>query len=216
MYSCGIFSLRPGYLGKNTLTMKNLNNTKRYIKLPVLALALCVISQPAWANMGVPMIFITLPMMLLGLLPIIAIEGFVLKKQLPLPTKKAFTSAAISNIFSTLIGVPLTWGALLLIQIMTGGGTSHGIGTLFEKFLAVTWQAPWLIPYEKDLHWMVPTAMLFLLIPFFFVSWKTESFITAKLNKDTDPQKIKSAYLKANAITYALLTLFPIGMFLFG
>ncbi len=181
----------------------------------ILTLALCIISQPAWANMGVPMIFITLPMMLVGLLPIIGIEGYVLKKQLALQPKKAFTSAAISNIFSTFIGTPVTWGILLLLQIITGGGTSHGIETITEKFLAVTWQVAWLVPYEAEIHWMVPTALLILLIPYFIVSWKIEAFITAKLNKDIDAKKINQTCLKANSITYALLALFPIGILLF-
>jgi hypothetical protein len=52
----------------------------------------------------------------------------------------------------------------------TGGGSAHGLRTLSAKLLAVTWQSPWLIPYEDDLVWMVPAAALCLLVPFFFAS----------------------------------------------
>ena len=195
--------------------MENSDNNQKIIHLFTLTLALCLISQPAWANMGVPMLFITLPMMIVGLLPIIAVEGYIIKKRLSLKPKQAFRSAAISNVFSTFIGLPITWFVLVFLQIITGGGTSHGINTPLEKFLAVTWQAPWLVPYEREIYWMVPAAMLVLFIPFFFASWKSEAFVISKLHKDIDPQTINAACLKANAITYIMLT--PVAaLFYFG
>lgn len=53
--------------------MKPLNN----FHLTIFGVLFILVS-PAYANVGVPMIFITLPGMLLALLPIIAIESKVL------------------------------------------------------------------------------------------------------------------------------------------
>jgi hypothetical protein len=60
---------------------------------------------PLLADAGIPMIFLTLPLMLMLLIPVIAIEGFLCKKWLGLTTWEAMKSNAVSNLASTLIGV---------------------------------------------------------------------------------------------------------------
>jgi hypothetical protein len=182
-------------------------------KIYIIALAAIFAPTAAWANIGVPMIFVTMPAMLIGLLPTIGIEAYIIKNNLNLIPKKAIITSTVANAISTTIGVPLTWGALVLLQMITGGGGAHGLQTFFKKFLAVTWQAPWLIPYESDLGWMVPTAMLVLLVPFFFVSWRVEYLIVWKMNKLLDPRSVSSVCLKANIITYGLFALYPISSY---
>ena len=104
---------------------------------------------------------------------------------------------------------------LVILQMMTGGGGSHGLDTPLKKFLAVTWQSPWLIPYESELYWMVPTAALVLLIPFFFASWFIEYQVGKRILRDIESTKIKEAVLKANLLSYGLLGLYCVGMFYF-
>ena len=104
---------------------------------------------------------------------------------------------------------------MVIIQIVTGGGGAYGINNLLGKIIAVTWQAPWLIPYESELYWMIPAAGTFLLIPFFMVSWWSEYFVSKKIHKDLDNTLIKMAVRNANLITYGLLTIWPIAMLLF-
>ncbi len=104
---------------------------------------------------------------------------------------------------------------LVVIQMITGGGSSYGLNTALTKVLAVTWQAPWLIPYESDLHWMIPVSGLVLLIPFFFVSWWSEYFVSKKLIKNVESQTIKIAVRNANLITYGMLTLWQLLCWLF-
>jgi hypothetical protein len=79
------------------------------------------------------------------------------------------------------------------------------------KVLAVTWQAPWLIPYEEDLNWMIPVAGLVLLIPFFFASWWSEYFVSKKLNETLPPTVLRIKVRNANLITYSLLAAWPLG-----
>jgi hypothetical protein len=174
--------------------------------------ALAIFPGLAQANAGVPMIFLVMPAMALSIIPIIIIEAIYLSKKLGLSGKDSAKTVTISNLASTIVGIPVTWILLVVIQMITGGGSAYGLNTALTKVLAVTWQAPWLIPYESDLHWMIPVSGLVLLIPFFFVSWWSEYFVSKKLIKDIEAQTIKIAVRNANLITYGLLTLWPIIM----
>jgi len=95
--------------------------------------------------------------------------------------------------------------------MVTGGGGAYGIDSVIGKVLAVTWQAPWLIPYEEDINWMIPVAGLVLLIPFFFTSWWSEYFVSKKINKTLPSLSIREKVRNANLITYSLLAAWPIG-----
>jgi len=189
--------------------MVNFNHKK-------LSLIFCLLSIPqiAFANAGVPMIILIMPALALSIFPIIIIETIYIYIKLSLSKKLAGKTVTISNVVSTIVGIPLTWILLVGIQILTGGGSSYGMDTTLGKIIAVTWQAPWLIPHESQLHWMVPVSGLVLMIPFFFVSWWTEYFITIKILIDTDTKEIKKYVRNANLITYGLLSLWPVIMLL--
>lgn len=185
-------------------------NILRGKSLSALCILLCI-PNTAWANAGVPMIFLIMPALGLSIIPIILIEAFYLSRRLGLKTARAVKTATISNLISTLAGVPLTWLLLVLIQIVTGGGRAFGLDTMLGKVLSVTFQAAWLIPYESELYWMIPVAGLVLLVPFFFVSWWSEYLVTKKILQDHPAQTVKVVVRNANIITYTLLVLWPIG-----
>jgi hypothetical protein len=136
---------------------------------------------PLVADAGVPMLFFTLPVMLMLLIPIILLEGFLCKKWLDLTTWEAMKSNAVSNLASTIIGVPVAWAVML--------GLEFGAMGLAEKSHAIdNWHSPlanliflllgsaWIGPPEKD-GWLVPAATLVLLIPFFFASYGMEYLV---------------------------------------
>lgn len=168
---------------------------------------LCFLPSTVFANAGVPMIILIIPGFLVSIVPIIIIESLYLKRKLMLPQARAWLTATVSNLISTVIGVPLTWVVLVLVQMLTGGGSAYGIGTVIGKIMAVTWQAPWLIPYEPELHWMVPVAGLVLLVPFFFVSWWIEYLISKRMLRESDRKSVKLAVRNANLLTYGLMAL---------
>jgi hypothetical protein len=62
---------------------------------------------PLLADAGIPMIALTLPLMLMLLIPVIVIEGLLCKKWLGLTNWEAMKSNAVSNLVSTLVGIPL-------------------------------------------------------------------------------------------------------------
>lgn len=169
-------------------------------------------SLPCCANVGVPMLVIAWPFFGITFIPIVIIEWLTLRKWLPTYAKgRLFWASFYANLFSTVLGIPLSWGGMLLMQISVpgGGGTFPSVSPFWRSFLGVTVQSAWLIPYEQQLYWMIPTALLVLLIPFFFISYALEaSFSTSYLRKDAEkPQHIKKAVWKANRNSYGMLAI---------
>ena len=154
------------------------------------------------------MIFLTLPPMVVLLLPVIVLEVLAAKKQIKNENqKKVWLGVIGANIFSTFIGWPVAWILLVFIQMLTGGGVAHGLDSPLGVLLSVTQQAPWLIPYESDLYWMVPVAMAVLLVPFYFVSVYTERFILGKVWPAEERDSVKSFAWKAHLYSYGFLRL---------
>ena len=160
------------------------------------------------ADAGVPMLFVQTPALAVTLPVVILIEALICANSLRVPKKNAFGAATVANLVSTLVGFPVLWFALVLFQGLIGGG---GVPKLTEPWLSiysVTAQVAWLIPYEKKLYWMVPTAMLVLLVPTFFMSVPVERFfyrrMLRKLAPDADFSKLS---WQVNLASYGFLAL---------
>lgn len=168
----------------------------------------CTLSAPAvaFANIGVPMIAVVYPGMGLLLIPIMVLEALIIQRRLGIERRRAFLTSISSNALSTIVGVPLTWIALFSLQALVGGGSpGPSIQTLAGKLFAVTVQAPWMMPEEAELYWMVPTATLVLLVPFLFMSWLVEYQLSKLFIRDGDRPTLRRAVLIANLWSYALL-----------
>ena len=190
---------------------------KRGLLTTLIMVSLLAAPSTAHADMGLPMLIIAWPGMGVMLIPVVALEVFVLMRLFGTPVGRTVEVAATSNIVSTVVGIPVTWGILFGMQAVTGGGRGGpSVETLAGKVLAVTWQAPWLLPYESDLYWMVPVAMLVLLVPFFFASWLIEYQVSRLMMRDFAAGVVKNAVLRANLASYALLVLVVIGALAVG
>jgi hypothetical protein len=157
------------------------------------------------ADAGLPMIFLELPAMLLGLIPVVVAEYVVARKMLNLTPMSASKALVAANLASTLVGFPLVWGLLLAVQLGVGGGSAYGLRTFWTRAYAVTVQAPWLIPYEQDLKWMIPIAALYLLIPAFFASVYVERWICLRFWPDQERARIRRFSWIAHFVSYAVL-----------
>ena len=160
------------------------------------------------ANVGVPMIFPALPLMVLSLLPIVLVEALILWRTLKIEFHRSIKAAASANALSTLVGIPVTWFLLVVLQFLTGGDRAFGLNTPLKKLLAVTWQAPWLVPYDSSLYWMVPTAGLVLLIPFFSASWWLEHLVAKRVLKEIETKRVRRVVLYANLVSYGMFALY--------
>lgn len=196
---------------KTKRTVNNLGHSKFIVG--TLAIILPGLAQ---ANAGVPMLFLVMPVFGIALVPIIIVESIYLSKRLLLTRASAAKIVTTSNLVSTIVGIPLTWLLLVVVQMATGGGGAYGVDTAIGKVLAVTWQAPWLIPYEQEMDWMLPVAGIVLLIPFFFASWWSEYFVSRKMLLSHSNHEIKVTVRNANLISYNLLAIWPLSMLLFN
>ena len=133
------------------------------------------------ANVGVPMIFIQLPALIITLPAVILVETLLFARITKLLIREVVIPLASANLMSTFIGFPMVWIGCFALQILIGGATSSSLPEPFLSIYTVTAQAAWLVPYDDKLYWMVPTAMLVLLIPAFFMSVFLEFVIVRRL-----------------------------------
>jgi hypothetical protein len=81
----------------------------------------------------------------------------------------------------------------------------------WKRLLAATLFAPFLVSIEDDVGktWMVPTAILSCLIPYFFASWYIESFIANTILRSHGfaPELVKYGLLVGNLVTYGIIAL---------
>jgi hypothetical protein len=134
------------------------------------------------------MVALYLPPAWLALLPIIFIESGYGARRYNLSFRRAFLAQAAANCLSTVIGIPITWLVLVLIQFVTLPG---GIGPA------------WLLPDPS--WWSVAVAIAVLTIVFYFMSVATEGFVVARFFREVPRQIIRRWMIQANGITYALL-----------
>ena len=158
-----------------------------------------------FADAGIPMLFIQLPYLAILFLPVIAVESFVTWKRLRISFGQVLSGTVRANFISTFIGFPLAWLALVVLEMFLGGGSAWGLKTPAARLAAVTLQAPWLIPYESELYWMIPAASLVLLIPAFPVSVWVEGRCLRRRWTTIDGKRLWQTVWLANAVSYAIL-----------
>jgi hypothetical protein len=147
-----------------------------------------VLINPILADVGLPMVALYLPPAWLALLPIIFIESGYGVRRYNLSFRRAFLAQATANCLSTVIGIPITWLAIVLIQIVTLPG---GVGPA------------WLLPDPS--WWSVAAAIAVLTVVFYFMSVATEGFVVARFFRQVPRQTIRRWMIQANGITYMLL-----------
>ena len=165
----------------------------------LLAAFVAILSGTAHADAGVPMILMFEPPLIVLLIPVILIEGRVLRKQLGIPASRGRGVALASNLASTLAGVPLTWGLLVLLQIAFGyddGGT----GTASRFLFGAGW-----IAGEGQSTWYFMAVMAYLWVLFFLASWGIEYMVSQPMLTDFPRGQVNRAVLRGNVYSYLML-----------
>ena len=101
------------------------------------------------ANVGVPMIFWQLPAMLIALPVVIALEMLVAKLRYNISFRPNLKGVSLSNLASTLVGIPLAWATMLVLNVVTTGTGAMGLNTPLGVFSSVVLQSSWLVPYRE-------------------------------------------------------------------
>lgn len=180
----------------------------RRTALVVVAVAVLVgVPIPAHADIGLPLVAVFLPPMWLTLIPIVVVEALVNGRLLAMPFRRTVVPASVGNLVSTLAGIPLMWLLLATTELVCCGG-AKGLSTSGARLYAVTIQAPWLIPYERDFHWMIPVALLVFAIPCYALSVLIEAPFNVMAFKTTSKKLVWRATAAANLASYLCLALF--------
>jgi hypothetical protein len=173
--------------------------------------------MPLPADAGVPMIFLTLPAMLLLLIPIIVVEGFLCKKWLGITTWEAMKSNIFSNLASTVIGVPMAWAIMFGVEFATFGVVewkfpNQNVNSPIANTILFVLSAAWIGPPAENQLWLVPAAVLVLLVPFFLASYGIEYLVVSYMvgmpeggPANVAYPRVRIAVRNANLITYGLM-----------
>jgi hypothetical protein len=174
------------------------------------------IPAPLFADAGIPMIILTWPAMVALLIPVIVIEGLLCKKWLGLKTWQAIKTNAVSNVASTIIGIPVAWAVMLAIEFGTMGlvGESSALQNWHSPIANVIFflfSSAWLNPDLGERAWFIPAALLVLLIPFFFASYWIEYLVVRRMvgmpggEPNLAHPRVRVAVRNANLVTYGAM-----------
>lgn len=133
----------------------------------------------AHADAGVPMLALMWPSAWALFFPVCMIEALVARRSFGLPFLQCAKLSFVANAWSTLVGIPLTWLALLLLEFAGGAGASlvgpkPGAAWLILSPIFAAWLGP------GAQRWHVFAAAAFLCVPFMLVSIRVESWSAAK------------------------------------
>ena len=158
------------------------------------------------------MLVVVWPVAWVAFLPVVLIESLVALKSLHLGFRRALLVIAAANAVSTLVGIPITWLVLVIIQIMVGDHSLthwYANDTLIQSALAVSPQAAWLGLYS-DPRRMIPIAAIFLCVPFYFASVWIEYRVVRRMVANSPNQVLRFSW-RANLWSYAVIFLFWAG-----
>jgi hypothetical protein len=136
------------------------------------------------------MVMLYMPPAWLALVPIIGIEAYYGARRHQLSFRRALLAEAAANCFSTIIGIPVTWLAIVLMQVLT---VPSGTGPA------------WLMPGAR--WWTIGSALLILTAAFYLMSIVSEGVIVRRFFPQLSRRAVRTWMVRANAMSYALLLL---------
>lgn len=152
--------------------------------------------------------------MLILLVPITLIEGLLCKKWLGLTTRQAMEINFLSNVTSTIVGLPLAWAIMVGLEMGAYSSPISNWNSPIAAAVLFILGSAWLGPIAGDNAWMIPAATLVILVPFFFASYFVEYLvIKSKVDKfETggpwlSASRVKAAVRNANLVTYGIMFL---------
>ncbi len=178
------------------------------------------------ANAGLPMFAYGYPFMIALFIPVLLMEIVVYKLKLRKSIWDIFKVAGLANLYTTMIGYPISWFLLFLYQLIISV-----IGLLLFQvlelvisldflenqsleFFSIPFVMPaWLVPYYPynyaPMDLIICLAGMVGLIPAYYVTISTEKRILKRYWKDEGT--IDSACVMANRVSYLFLYLIVIG-----
>ncbi|MCK5215312.1 MAG: hypothetical protein KAR05_08165 [Candidatus Omnitrophica bacterium] len=176
----------------------------------LMAAVLFVFTGNAYADIGLPMVFLGIPFLVLAFIPVFFIEAFIYREHLKLSFKRSGIGSFLANVLTTLVGYPVSWILHVAVTMVVG----YPLGYALSEWAKLEWMeyalfplmSAWLMPGVSP--WQIYLAGIFGLIPAFWLSVWIEGRLLLKLFAENKREDIKQAVWRANKATYLLLALF--------
>ena len=184
---------------------------RRALPRSLLLMLVAGVALPAHADVGVPMLAVMWPAAWLLLLVIVPVEGYFARRILSLDWRAALGLSLRANLVSTLVGIPLTWFVLLLVEFGTGYAVyllkvdEASVPSVVQRAVAITVLAPWLGPGDWLSAWIVPAAAAYLCIPFFFASVLIENRVALRRLGPLEAPRVRKWSWYANGFSYSII-----------
>jgi hypothetical protein len=169
------------------------------------------LGNPVLANIGLPIVAVYLPPAWLALVPIIFVESGYGAWRYRFSFGRTLAAQAIANCISTLIGIPITWLVLVVLEFIAVDRGARFLPKPLLSVLTPVLGAAWLAPVPNQGSWIVLSAVLTLTIVFYLMSVVTEGFVVVRFFRDVPRKTIRGWMVQANGISYALLLLLIFG-----
>jgi hypothetical protein len=165
-----------------------------------------------FADAGIPMLVVQWPLMIGALVPIIVVESLLIRIWLPISFRDAITGTALANVVSTVVGVPLAWLAMFVIELVTmlpvaiaAQRWNWDLHAPLVQIIGFAFSAAWI--GTANAIWLVPLAAAVLLVPCFFISVWLERRICLQAWPGMDSAAVRRAVFRANLASYFILIL---------
>lgn len=176
-------------------------------------LLLCL-STAAGANAGIPMLAITWPVQWLAFFPVVAGEAALLAAPAGQPFRAMLKPVGIANLASTLVGVPLAWFAMLMVEGAGGALLSvlpeHVADSTAFRYASFPLFVAWIASGSPV---GIVGAFIVLMAVYCGVSVLVERRVLARYLPALDRKALGRAVLRANVVSYLLLGAVAIAAF---
>jgi hypothetical protein len=178
----------------------------------------------AGANVGIPLIAIGFPFMVALLIPVLAMEAIIYKIKLNKSYWEAIKVSSIANLYSTIIGYPISWFFLFIYQLIISL-LIWGIVTLFPSLESIQYEVAsffilpfimpaWLPPFQNyPLELSMLLAGMVNFVPAYLVTVSSEKLILRKFW--TEDKNVNQVCISANRASYSLLFVIVICVYVY-
>ncbi len=180
-------------------------------RVSLLLLLLLAAAPPVvWANTGLPMLIVAWPVLGIALIPVVVLESALLSRSLNQSFDSAFAPVFEANLWSTLAGVPITWAALLAVELVVGVSLNALPDSIANsravRIAAFPFMAAWILP-SSGLE--IKAAFVVLMFAFCVASAEVEHLVLVRRLPGIS-RSLRRIVYTFNAASYALLTAFVV------
>ena len=191
---------------------------RNLMRILAVVAAVMAASTAAHANVAVPSLMgMSWIGMVLVLIPIILIEAIAFWLKVDIAFLSALWVATVSNLASTLIGIPVA--SVVLLGYRQDGIVNTETKLRWRNFVATVFDAIWLNSFElryyrknaRIVNWALAIGGWVILAMFFLASWATEYVVGSYMLSNVSSAAVNVGILVANAVTYGLIAI-PIAL----